>query len=294
MRLQDFDHGERYSARILSNKALTAAGAAEEVHELVLEIDSDKFEFAIGQSIGVIVEGPFRQSGGADLEIGHTHHFRLYTVADTPAMNSQGNPEIRLCVRRCHYIDELSGEEYPGIASNYLCDRSSGDTVTINGPFGLPFEVPADKDADLMLISMGTGIAPFRAFVKHIYRDVGDWRGKVRLFQGARSGLEMLYMNDRIDDFSQYYDEETFQAFQAVSPAPHWGDPADLHKSLLEKAEDVLGILRADKGYVYVAGRQDILRTLENIFTTLLGSEEEWRRLKKSKTACGQWQELIY
>ena len=46
---------------------------------------------------------------------------------------------------------------------------------------------------------MGTGIAPFRAFVKHLYRDIGDWRGQVRLFYGARSGLELLYMNDEVD-----------------------------------------------------------------------------------------------
>jgi ferredoxin--NADP+ reductase len=294
MRLQDFDNGERYRARILSNSAITAPGAAEEVRELALEVECSKFEFGIGQSVGVIVEGPFRQSEHPDLEIGHAHHFRLYTVADTPAINARGKPEIKLCVRRCHYLDEHSGEEYPGIASNYLCDRRTDDIITINGPFGLPFEVPADKDADLLLISMGTGIAPFRALVKHLYRDVGDWRGRVRLFHGARSGLEMLYMNDQVDDFAQYYDEETFQAFQSISPRPHWGDPADMRKTLLEKGEDVLAILRSDKGYVYVAGREDTLESLENIFATLLGSAQEWQDLKRDKSACAQWRELIY
>ena len=68
---------------------------------------------------------------------------------------------MTLCVKRCNYIDEYSGERYEGISSNYLCDRRAGDTVTINGPFGIPFEVPEDKDTDLLLIGMGTGIAPF-------------------------------------------------------------------------------------------------------------------------------------
>ena len=99
-----------------------------------------------------------------------------------------------------------------------LDDDGDLDLVTINGPFGLPFEVPDDRDADLLLISIGTGIAPFRAFVKHLYRDVGDWRGRIRLFYGARSGRELLYMNDEVDDFTQYYDEETFEAFKALSP----------------------------------------------------------------------------
>lgn len=294
MRLQDFDTGERYRARVLSNTAITAPGAVDEVRELTLEVERPDFQYAIGQSIGVIVEGPFRQAPRPDLELGHTHHFRLYTVADTPQTNERGRPELKLCVKRCSYIDEHNGEEYPGIASNYLCDSRPDDVVTINGPFGLAFAVPPQRDADLLLIGMGTGIAPFRALVKHLYRDVGDWQGRVRLFYGARSGMELLYMNDRVDDFTQYYDEETFEAFQALSPRPHWDAPVDLGAELARRGEEVLDILRSDKGYVYVAGRSDILDNLEKTLSSLLGSEEHWQDLKDAKAVSGHWRELLY
>ena len=294
MRLQDYDAGERYRARILSNRAITGSGAAEEVREITLEVERADFAFAIGQSVGVIVAGPFRQAARPDLDLGHSHHFRLYTVADTPQVSARGKPVVTLCVRRCSYIDEHSGEEYPGIASNYLCDRRPDDLVTINGPFGIPFEVPADRDADLLLIGMGTGIAPFRAFVKHLYRDIHDWRGRVRLFYGARTGMELLYMNDEVDDFAQYYDEGTFEAFKALSPRPHWGEPADLAGRIRERGEEVLGILRGDKGYVYVAGRADVLATLEKTLSSLLGSEQEWQALKLAKSRSGHWRELLY
>jgi ferredoxin--NADP+ reductase len=294
MRLQDFDTGERYQARILSNTAITPPGAAEEVRELTLEVERSDFDYAIGQSVGVIVEGPFRQAGRDDLELGHTHHFRLYTVADTPQTNERGKPVLKLCVKRCSYIDEHNGEEYPGIASNYLCDRAPDDLITINGPFGLPFEVPAERDADLLLIGMGTGIAPFRALVKHLYRDLRDWQGRVRLFYGARSGMELLYMNDEIDDFAQYYDEDTFEAFRALSPRPHWDEPVDLAGEINARGEEVLDILRGDKGYVYVAGRGDILETLEKTLLELLGSSSEWQELKQAKSRSGHWRELIY
>ena len=294
MRLQDFDSGERYRARILSNIPITGPSAAEEVHELQLEIDVAEFTFAIGQSIGVIVEGPFRQAGRPDLELGHDNHFRLYTVADSPQTNERGKPVIKLCVKRCSYIDEHNGEEYPGIASNYLCDRTADDVITINGPFGLPFEVPKEHDADLLLIGMGTGIAPFRALVRHIYQDVGDWRGRVRLFYGARTGMELLYMNDQIDDFAQYYDMDTFEAFQALSPRPHWDSPADIAGEIHDRSDEVLEILHSDKGYVYVAGRQAVLDTLEKTLSSLLGSEDEWQALKLAKTTSGHWRELIY
>ena len=50
----------------------------------------------------------------------------------------------------------------------------------------------------------------------------------MRLFYGAQSGLEMLYMNDKQNDFVNYYDEDTFKAFAAVSPRPHMDDPIPL------------------------------------------------------------------
>jgi ferredoxin--NADP+ reductase len=294
MRLQDFDTGERFSARVLSNTPITPPEAADEVRELVLEVERDDIGYAVGQSVGVIVSGPFSQAGRADLELGHSHHFRLYTVADLPRLRDNGKPEITLCVRRCHYLDEYSGERYPGIASNYLCDRSVDDVLTINGPFGLPFEAPQDRDAELLLVGMGTGIAPFRAFVKHLYREVGDWRGRVRVFFGARSGLEMLYMNDEKDDFSNYYDEDTFAAFQAVSPRPHWGDPVALGAALEERAEEVLSILQGDKGYIYVAGRADVLEALEKALSRIAGSEAAWLALKEELQRSQRWRELIY
>ena len=295
MRLENYDTGEQFLARVLSNTPITAATATDEVRELVLEVDRAHFDYAVGQSVGVIVPGPFKQAGSKpDMQLGHAHHFRLYTVADTPRQRDNGKPEVTLCVKRCSYIDEYSGEQYPGIASNFLCDLAPDSLVTINGPFGLPFELPADKNADLLMIGMGTGIAPFRAFVKHLYHNVGSWNGKVRVFFGARTGLDMLYMNDEQDDFSQYYDEETFAAFKAISPRPGWGDPIAIGEALEKRAEEVLSILTADKGHVYLAGREDMLETLEKVFSVLLGSEEQWQQLKQELQQARRWQELIY
>ena len=141
---------------------------------------------------------------------------------------------------------------------------------------------------------MGTGIAPFRAFVKHLYRDVRDWRGRIRLFYGARSGMELLYMNDEVDDFTQYYDEETFEAFKALSARPHWDEPADLASQIEARGEEVLDILQSDKGYVYVAGRVAILDKLEQTLESLVGSEAEWQALKTTKSQSGHWRELLY
>jgi ferredoxin--NADP+ reductase len=287
MRLDDYPMEPSYTATVLSSERITDDAAEAEVRELVLEIDNHDFDFEVGQSIGVIVKGP--------AEYGGSSHHRLYTVADTPLPRKQGRPQVTIAVRRCVFIDDFSGEEYIGINSNYICDRKPGDKLTITGPFGIPFSVPKDKQANLLLIGMGTGIAPFRAFVKHIYQEVGDWKGKVRLLYGAHSGLELLYMNDKRDDFTRYYDENTFEAFKALSPRPNWADPIAWDYAIEERAEEIWALLADDPHtYVYVAGLKQIQETLDELFSEMSGSTSKWTDMKRDLVKQGRWVELLY
>ncbi len=286
MRLQDFDTGERYTATVLDNHRITETDALDAIHEIQLEVAHLPFSYEIGQCIGVITPG--------SEEIGHPNHFRLYSLAEGCQHGESGNPKITLCVKRCHYVDEYSGEAYDGIASNYLCDLAPGDKISINGPFGQPFVVPENKSADLFLVGMGTGIAPFRALVKHIYHNVTGWRGKVTLFYGAKSGLDLAYMNSYRNDFTQYYDEDTFAAVEALSPRAHWAEPVDLHSALNSKAEDILHSLETGNGYVYIAGRLDIKENLDELFAKVVGDEAKWLELKEKLLAENRWAELVY
>ena len=284
MRLDDYPTEPRYTATVMSSEEITEEGADVEVRELVLEVDKERFDFAIGQSIGVLVEG----SG----EFGRSVHHRLYTVADMP--KSDGASEITIVVRRCNYIDDYSGETYRGINSNYLCDRKPGDKVTITGPFGMPFKVPEDREANLLLIGLGTGIAPFRALVKHIYSNVGDWKGKVRLLYGAHSGLELLYMNSKRDDFTNYYDEETFKAFRALSPRPNWADPIAWDFAIEDRADEIWKMLDDEHTYVYVAGQKRIRDALDELFGEMAESGAVWAEKKAALAEQGRWVELLY
>jgi ferredoxin--NADP+ reductase len=285
-RLEDYDTETRFQATVVSSERITPEESNEEVRELVLEVDRPETDFKVGQSVGVLAPG--------SPEFGKEHHFRLYSVSDLPESTQKGGSRIKLCVRRCTYIDPYSGEEYDGIASNYLCDLGPGDTLLMAGPFGLPFEVPEDRDANLILIGTGTGIAPFRAFVKHIYRNVPEWYGRVWLFYGARSGLEMIYMNERRDDFAQYYDEETFHAFRALSPRPNWADPIAWDQAIAERSGELWRMLGDPKTYVYVAGLEPMRDELDAVFAGLAGSEKAWKRRKAELQAGKRWVELLY
>ncbi|MDH3532359.1 MAG: ferredoxin-NADP reductase [Gammaproteobacteria bacterium] len=286
MKLDDYDKDQQFEASVLSSERITPADADVEIRELVLEVDRVDFDYAAGQSIGVVTPGPH--------ELGHDAHFRLYSVADTPSRSAAGKPRIRIAVRRVSYIDEYSGERFDGISSNYLCDRKPGDRLQITGPYGYAFEVPENKDANLILIGAGTGIAPFRAFVKHIYNDVRDWRGKVRLFYGAQTGLELFYMNEYRDDFALYYDEDTFEAFSALSPRPNWADPIAWDYCLEDRSQEILEMLDDPKTYVYIAGKADVREQLDDVFSRMIGSEDRWQKRRAELVAGGRWTELLY
>lgn len=286
MKLDEYSKDRQFAATVLSSERITPEEAEAEIRELVLEVDRADLRYAAGQSIGVVIPGPH--------ELGHEHHFRLYSVADTLAHSEAGKPCIRIAVRRVTYIDDYSGERFDGISSNYLCDRRPGDELRITGPYGYAFEVPEDKDANLILIGVGTGIAPFRAFVKHIYQDVRDWRGKVRLFYGAHTGLELIYMNQHRDDFALYYDEDTFKAFSALSPRPNWADPIAWDYCLEERSEEILEMLDDPKTYVYIAGLETVREQLDEVFARMTGSAQRWEKRRAELVAGGRWTELLY
>ena len=284
MKLDDIVLEPERRARLVANEPLSAPGAREEVRELILALEEPDFSFEIGQSIAVLVAGPH--------DFGQIHHVRLYSIASTPAETGPG--QIRICVRRCSYIDTFSGERYPGIASNYLCDLPVGSELTIAGPIGLPFRIPERADANLLMLGLGTGIGPFRAMIRHIYAERGGWHGQVRLFYGGRTGLELAYMNDWRNDFASYLDHATFQAIQALSPRPAWNEPADLAAAMRQHHAEVWSLLEDPRTHVYLAGLSLIEAQLDAVLADLAGGSDAWAKRKAMLIEAGRWMSLLY
>jgi sulfite reductase alpha subunit-like flavoprotein len=277
------DDAPVFTAQLVGSKRITPPTSREEVLHMVFRMPDDVFHADPGQSIHVLAPGQF----------GNKYHTRLYTIAD-PAEQRGDSKQFTLCVKRCHYVDQFNGQEYRGVASNYLCDLKPGDSIKFTGPVGLAFPVPADRRADMLMIGMGTGIAPFRAFIRHIYEKLGGWEGKVRLFFGARTGLEMLYMNDENNDLANYYDQKTFKAFQAVSPRPGFAAPAAIDKAIEQNAAEVLQMLKAPNTHVFIAGVEIMEPSVEKALTAVAGSDAEWKKIKGQLVATGRWHELLY
>lgn len=276
---------QKRTAQVVSTHRITPEQSEVEVREVVLDIEDHFFHGKAGHNIAVLAPVP----PGAD----ETEHIRMYSLADIMTPGPDRLPRVAICVRRCGSLEARDGAD-PGIASNFLCDLQPGESLTIAGPFGIPFEVPGELDANVVLIGTGTGIAPFRAFVKHLYKGVEGWEGNVWLFYGARSGLEYLYMNDRNDDLARYCDEETFEAFRALGPTPNWADPLAWDHAFAERGAELWRMLDAGKTYVYVAGLKKMSKGLDGIFARLAGGEAAWAERKAELISNNRWTELLY
>ncbi len=270
-------------AVIQSSRRITPE-TTDEVRQIVLRIDEPSFYFLEGQNIGVLVPGPH--------DFGNKIHHRYYTIANARAQD--GGVELELLVRRCFYIDEVSGEQYPGVASNYLCDAKDGGKVTITGPYRSPFKIPADPTCNLLMLGTGTGVAPFRAFLRRIYEEQKGWKGKVRLYYGARSGTDLLYMNDMNSDLSQYYDEKTFKAIQTLRSGVLSDEADALGQGVEDNATEIWKLLQESKTHVYLAGMKKIADALDQAMGKVVGSKDQWQMVKQRMIEERRWTELTY
>ncbi|MGV9692383.1 bifunctional cytochrome P450/NADPH--P450 reductase [Streptomyces sp. NPDC003444] len=142
-----------------------------------------------------------------------------------------------------------SGEgTFRGIASHYLQSVGAGDTVQARVlPCGDSFRLPEDSSVPVILVSAGTGLAPFRGAVLD------------RHHTGATGTLLCYFGCDHPDvDYLHRAEFEAAEAAGAVTMRPTFMHaPADgvrfVQERISEEADEVWDVLEAD-GRVYVCG----------------------------------------
>ena len=103
---------------------------------------------------------------------------RAYSVASPPH-----DPAIDLC------IQHVEG----GIASTWFWKLKEGETVSLSGPHGT-FLLKEPLEYDPVFIATGTGVAPMRAMIKHLFQ-IGFSRDVWLLF-GTRYEHALLYESE--------------------------------------------------------------------------------------------------
>jgi ferredoxin--NADP+ reductase len=253
-------------ARVVANVRLTPAGH-DDVRHIVLDLSGLHYRYLEGQSLGVLVPGVDGR--------GHPHKLRLYSFASSRRGDDGCGNTASICVKRVVYNDPVTGMERRGVASNYLCDLKPGDEVAVTGPAGKILLLPEDPAANLVLVATGTGIAPFRAFLRRLYHDHdhdcnhnGDrlaWNGSIVLFSGVKTEAECLY-RDEIDAFLSRPNFRRVYAFSREQKTAE-GQRMYVQHRMAEHLDELRTLLARDNGYLYICG----LKGMEVGIASVLG-----------------------
>jgi ferredoxin--NADP+ reductase len=242
-------------ARVVASARLTPPGY-DEVRHITLDLSGLNYRYLEGQSLGVLPPGVDDR--------GRPNKLRLYSIASSRLGDDGRGTSASLCVKRISFTESRSQRVHRGIASNYLCDLEPGDEVAITGPVGRTLLLPEDPASNLILVATGTGIAPFRAFLRRIYLELPGWAGSVCLFFGVRTGAECLYRAE----LESFRDRPGYRLSLALSREQTTQDGGRLYVQhrMAECLGELSDLLSQSNAYLYICGLKGLEAGIEATF----------------------------
>jgi len=191
---------------------------------------------------------------------------RLYSITSTTVGDDETSSTMSLCVKRLVEIDgKYSNIEddseyarrrvYRGIFSDYVCRLKPGEKVQITGPTGKVMLLPSTSDFNLVMFATGTGIAPFRAFLRRFFHDKetrGSFRGKAVLYLGVPYTESLLYD----DEFLKYKTDfpNNFEVHYAISREQADDKKRYVQDLLTTHEHELRPLIKDPKTHVYMCG----------------------------------------
>ena len=270
------------TATVVGNMQVNEAGTDNETHHIVLDFGSMPFPVLEGQSIGIVPPG-------ADAS-GRPHHARQYSIASPRNGERPGYNNVSITVKRV--VQDHQGQAVQGVASNYLCDLKTGDSVQVIGPFGSSFLMPNHPGSHIVMICTGTGSAPMRAMTewRRRLRASGKFAGgQLLLFFGARTQQELPYFGPL-----QKLPQDFIDIHFAFSRTP--GQPKRyVQDAMREAGSQLAGLLQDAQTHFYVCGlksmEEGVLQAMRDI---ALGAGLDWTAIAKDLKQQGRLQLETY
>lgn len=214
---------------------------------------------------------------------------RLYSVANS----RQASPEeVDLTIGIIEY--EQDEREHEGVSSSYLLSRvEEGEKVPVYLEANEKFRLPENPDTPIIMISTGTGIAPFRAFLQE--RELKMARGKNWLFFGDRNEkTDFLYR----DEINRFKEKAVLTRLNTVFSRDH-EKKKYIHFNMLEESQEVFRWIE-DGAVVYICGNKrtmakDARQALIEIISRHGGlSEDEAKAYFDQMKSDRRFQEDVY
>jgi len=278
---------------VTENYSLLADGAIGRVNHITFDLSGGdpQLHYVEGQSIGIIPDGTDAN--------GKPHKLRLYSIASTRHGDNMAGDTVSLCVRQLQY--EKDGETINGVCSTFLCDIEPGAKVKITGPVGKEMLLPADEDANVIMLATGTGIAPMRTYLRRMFepaeREKNGWafKGKAWLFMGAPTTANLLYDAD----FEHYQSQfpENFRYTKAISREQQntKGGRMYIQDRVSENADEIFSWIENPKTHVYMCGLRGMEPGIDEAMTAAAAAKGlDWAELRPQLKKAERWHVETY
>jgi len=257
-----------YKGTTISNETITTKTKLVnwETTHVIMKHDKN-VPYVEGQSIGIIAPGPDKK-GEMPAKI------RLYSIASSACGDDETFNTVSLVVKRvvevegrswCEYSNvELPDPEFPeakkvyrGVCSSHICDLKPGEDVLITGPTGAEMLLPDDSKSNIIMLATGTGIAPFRSFLRKLFHDKatkGQHKGIAWLFLGVPFSNSILYDEEWKAMAEEF--PENFRYDYAISDEMKnaQGGPMYVQHRAMEHTDDLWKLMKDEKTHVYMCG----------------------------------------
>mmetsp|Transcript_55337 Transcript_55337/g.129575 ORF Transcript_55337/g.129575 Transcript_55337/m.129575 type:complete len:391 (+) Transcript_55337:89-1261(+) len=258
-----------YKATCISNETISEQTALVNWETTHVIIDHQKnVPYLEGQSVGVIAPGPDKK-GVTPAKV------RLYSIASSACGDDESFETVSLCVKRvvevsgkgwCEYSNVEKGTDpefpdaekvYRGVCSSHICDLKPGDDVLLTGPSGAEMLLPEDPNSNIIMMATGTGIAPFRSFLRFLFNDKvskGKFKGKALLYLGVPFTKSLLYDEEWKAMQKEFPDQ--FEFHYAISDEMKREDGKSMYVQhvMMQQMEKLWPMIKDDKTHVYMCG----------------------------------------
>jgi len=205
---------------------------------------------------------------------------RYYSIASAPINLN----EVSILYKSVEYQNQQRTRF--GVASTFLKDKKTGDTLHVEIKANPMFKLPERADAPIIMIGAGTGLAPFIGFMQQRANEMMSNTSDLLFFGETTQKTNCLFC----EEFKEWERKglvDTVYAFSRDQASKVY-----VQDRLLEQSKDVW--TRIEKGaHIYICGSQDKLaESVKQVFIQIfqecgqlsqLDAEQAWQDLREQK-----------
>lgn len=283
-----FRPNKPYTATVLYNERIVGEDAPGETKHMIFN-HSGNVPYLEGQSIGVIAPGVDKD--------GKPHKVRLYSIASTQHGDFGDGKTVSLSVKRLIYKDD-DGNEVKGVCSNHLCDLKAGDEVKISGPVGITMLMPQDPTATVIMLATGTGVAPFRAFMRRAFAENNpeyNFEGTMWLFLGVPTSSTLLYQEEFEEMKANYPEHVRLDYAISREQTDADGNKMYLQNRMKEYEDELYDLFHKDNTYVYMCGLAGMEKGIDEFMSARFERDgKDWVSYRKQMKKAKRWEVETY